>query len=443
MQKTINTILRFFSVIIAVIGLLNLPNFAVATRGSGTILSYIMLGPSLIMAIYFSLKRSFDANNSLLLLLTTIFSYLIIGVANMFIWDESELTSGGRKVTEDWTYILRVMLQTTLVMFASYKYVLFSHSQGRMHKYINLLIGIAVFGALITILSPFLGFYRPGFFQAGYKNTSSLTRPAGFYMNPNSAGYHAVVTLLLVVSVLFRTKSSRILVFLMIIIAFLSAFITLSKGAILMSLIVLVSYFGMGTMFFNRLKSQSRRSLIIVGSLIVGSLAWFVVFLMTQFNQLGAFEQSRLTQIMDLLGGKLNTETTTNRSDLAAVGLQWISESPILGWGFGAFHYIRYGGDTGIHNMFLMLIGESGIVPFLLFIVFFVFSIYKSFRIKNMEYRFLSLTFLLFTLFFANGNHNLFDNYEVGFLFGFICALSKIDNIERFENETEEEILKS
>ena len=216
MQKTINTILRFFSVIIAVIGLLNLPNFAVATRGSGTILSYIMLGPSLIMAIYFSLKRSFDANNSLLLLLTTIFSYLIIGVANMFIWDESELTSGGRKVTEDWTYILRVMLQTTLVMFASYKYVLFSHSQGRMHKYINLLIGIAVFGALITILSPFLGFYRPGFFQAGYKNTSSLTRPAGFYMNPNSAGYHAVVTLLLVVSVLFRTKSSRILVFLMI-----------------------------------------------------------------------------------------------------------------------------------------------------------------------------------------------------------------------------------
>ena len=199
-----------------------------------------------------------------------------------------------------------------------------------------------------------------------------------------------------------------------------------------MSFIVLLSYFGLGILSFKRLYTSSKISLITVGGLILFSLVQFVLFLVTQFDQLNAFEKSRITQIMDLLGGKVNTETTTNRSDIAAAGLQWISEAPFLGWGFGSFHSIRYHGDIGIHNMFLMLMGESGIIPVLLLITFFLFSIYKSVKIENLEYRYLSLTFFLFTLFFANGNHNLFDNYEVGFLFGFICALVKIDNIEKY-----------
>lgn len=439
MKKMLLYALHFFAVVIAVISLLNLPNFAVATQGSGTLWSYVMLVPCVVIAIFFSLKRSFAANNTLTLLIITVFSYLIIGVITKFIWEESELTSEGRVVSDDWTYILRVMLQVLLVMFASYKYTIFVHSQGYIHRAMNVLTVIVVFSAIITILSPFLGFYNPGFFRSDFYNTSNLSRPAGFYMNPNSAGYHAVATLLVVVSILFREKSSRILVFLMIIVSLFSAFITLSKGAILMCLIVIVSYFGLGTLFFNKLRATNKRSLIIVGSLIIGALVQFVVFLMSQFNQLGAFEQSRLVQIMDLLGGKVNTETTTNRSDLATVGLQWISEAPFFGWGFGAFHYIRHGEDTGIHNMFLMLMGESGIIPMFLYILFFVFGIYKSIKIKNMEYRFLSFTFFLFTLFFANGNHNLFDNYEVGFLFGFICALSKIDNVEQQCSREEEE----
>ncbi|MBL7817962.1 MAG: O-antigen ligase family protein [Saprospiraceae bacterium] len=437
MQKFINYSFHLFALIIAIISLLNIPNFAVATKGSGTLWSYAMLVPALLMTIYFSFRRFYDFNNSLTLLFITILTYLLLGVINMLIWEESELTAGGRQIVEDWTYILRVMLQTLLVTIAVYKYTLYIHQRGYMHTAINVFTAVLLFGAIITILSPFLGFYSAGFFRPEFNNTSSLTRPAGFYMNPNSAGYHAVVALLLSVSILLREKGSRILAFVMILLSLLSAFITLSKGAILMSLIVLVSYFGLGTVYFNRLYKTNRRSLVIVGSLVIFSLAQFVVFLMSKFNELGAFEQSRLVQIMDLLGGKVNTETTTNRSDIAATGLKWIAEAPFFGWGFGAFHYIRHGGDAGIHNMFLMLIGESGIIPMLLYIVFFIFGIYKSMRIKNMEYRFLSLTFFLFTLFFANGNHNLFDNYEVGFMFGFICALSRVDSLDRLAEDEE------
>ena len=93
-----------------------------------------------------------------------------------------------------------------------------------------------------------------------------------------------MATLLFIISLLFRPKSSRILVFIMMLIALSSAFITLSKGAILMCLITISCYFVLGIVFFKRLVSGSKKSLIIVGSLILGSLAQFVLFLISQFN---------------------------------------------------------------------------------------------------------------------------------------------------------------
>jgi O-antigen ligase len=438
MQKIIYASIHSFAIAIATISLLNLPTFLSATKGSGSLMSYIMLGFSVILFFYLFFKKRYDVNNLLTLLILSILSYLVVGLTTKFIWEESELTSRGSGPVEDWTYIVRLMLQSLFVMLASYKYTLFCHSREQMNKYLNILIVIALVGSLITIFSPFLGFYQSGFFIDSTVNSGGLTRPAGLYMNPNPAGFHAVSTLLLVISLLFRTKTSRILVFLLIIISLISAFITLSKGAILMSLIVIFSYMFFGIAFYRKLLSTSRKSFLIIGSLIIFSFIQFITFLIAQFSQLGEFEQIRLKQIVDLLGGKVNAETTTTRTDLASIGLEWISESPILGWGFGAFHYFREG-SAGVHNMFLMLIGESGFVPLLLYISFFLFGIYKSIRLKNMEYRFICLTFFLFTLFFANGNHNLFDNYEIGFLFGFICALIKIDAIERREEEEYEQ----
>jgi O-antigen ligase len=436
--KIINTSLHSFAFVTAVMCLLNLPAFMSATRGNGSLMSYAMLGSSLVLFVYLFFKNRFDANNMLSLLTLTIFSYLVIGLLTKFIWEESDLTNKGSAAVEDWTYIVQLMVQNLLVMWGSYKYTLFCHSQGHLHRFVNVLVAIALFSCLITIFSPFLGFYQSGFFVSESASSGGLTRPAGLFLNPNSAGFHSVITLLFVMSLLFRKKTNRIGVFIMIIITLFSAILTLSKGAILMSIIVIVSYFGLSTVYFNRLQSSSKWSFIIVGSLIIASIVQFIAIVMAEYNYLGAFEQSRVDQIMGLLGGKVNSETTTTRTDLAAIGLQWISESPIVGWGFGAFHYFK-SGDAGIHNMFLMLIGESGFVPMLLYILFFIFGLYKSLKIKNMEYRFLSLTFFLFTLFFANGNHNLFDNYEIGFLFGFICALSKIDSIEQFEQDIEEE----
>ena len=433
MQKFFTFSIHSSAVLIALISLLNLPTFVLTTKGNGSLVSYMMFGAAVVLSVYFSLKRRFDANNILNLLIITILSYLILSIFNALIWEENKLTAGRAKIGDDLVYSARLILQALLVMFASYKYALFSHRRGQIHLFINILVGIMVFGGVITILSPFLGFYTQGFLLKDGSTSGSIARPAGFYMNPNSAGYHGVATLLLVISLLFRAKTSRILVFIMIVVSLLSTFITFSKGAILMTFITLLAYFTIGTVYFKRLQSSSKRSLVIVGGMIVVSFVQLVLYLISEFNRLTAFEQSRLVQIMDLLNGKINTETTTNRSDLAGVGLKWISEAPILGWGFGSFHYFA-NGDAGVHNMFLMLMGESGVIPTLLYIVFYLFGIYKSLKIKNTEYRYISLTFFLFTLFFANGNHNLFDNYEVGFLFGLVCALGKMDDIEKYES---------
>ena len=143
-----------------------------------------MLALCVVLVIAFSFKRSFNSNNGLTMLVLTILCYLTMGLINMFIWEDNNTTAGGLKSDDDWVYMLRLMLQTLLVTVAIYKYTLFSHSKGQFPRFLNLLIAITLFGSIITIFSPFLGFYSPGFVVTGYKSTSSLTRPAGFYMNP-------------------------------------------------------------------------------------------------------------------------------------------------------------------------------------------------------------------------------------------------------------------
>ena len=198
-----------------------------------------------------------------------------------------------------------------------------------------------------------------------------------------------------------------------------------------MSVMVLAVYFSIAFRNFSSLPRPNRRTLLVVSSLVVVSLIQLTAFVVASYNQLSKFQQERLDQILGILNGQVNSQTTTNRSDLAQVGIDFIADSPLWGWGFGAFHYIRSGNDAGIHNMFLLLMGESGIVPTLLFGLFFMVAGVRSWQLRKVEYRFFCLAFLFVALFFANGNHNLFDTYEVSFMFGLVCALIKIDAIER------------
>ena len=75
-------------------------------------------------------------------------------------------------------------------------------------------------------------------------------------------------------------------------------------------------------------------------------------------------------------GEKLNYGLMARRPDLWKRGLAKIREAPLLGHGIGAMHSLegaavnQDGKSAGVHNLYLMLIGEAGIVPLSLYCLF-------------------------------------------------------------------------
>ena len=108
-----------------------------------------------------------------------------------------------------------------------------------------------------------------------------------------------------------------------------------------------------------------------------------------------------------------------SREETWAKSLYSIKNKPIFGNGFEYFKKGKYRADNeGVHNSYLLVIGEAGILPCLLLVWISIWLLYKS--VKMAKY---NLTPLLITIAFLLKllvSHNLFDSYI------FIFALSLI-----------------
>ena len=101
-----------------------------------------------------------------------------------------------------------------------------------------------------------------------------------------------------------------------------------------------------------------RLSLAVAGNDFRGCLPW---------------EMQRLRS-RDSGHGLICAALATDRPVLWRLGLEKAMEAPVLGHGFGALEYLddaptgHHGKPLGPHNLYLMLLGEAGIVPLLLFV---------------------------------------------------------------------------
>jgi O-antigen ligase len=90
-----------------------------------------------------------------------------------------------------------------------------------------------------------------------------------------------------------------------------------------------------------------------------------------------------------ILGGEIDTQTTSGRTLVWELGLTRILASLPWGNGLGSFHFLEGGYRNtlqewlGIHNTYLMVLGESGLIPFLLFGTFLVRLWIGAYRSHN------------------------------------------------------------
>ena len=277
-----------------------------------------------------------------------------------------------------------------IIMFIEYvKFLLYLFGLFISLRYINqnTIILLLLAGAITILLDSF--YFRFNDFQ-GIGYVSAFNRYSGFYLNPNNASSVCMLGFILTV-----LKKDSLKIF-SIVFSFLG-FLTLSRAFILIWFLI-ISIF----LFYNR-------KYIISTFLVLGSSFFTLVTFSDKLN----LDTERFLFLKGLFSGSLDRQVLSydSRQSLWTKFYGGIANSPIIGNGYSSFSNSLDGkGGVGVHNTFLMIFGESGFLPFLLFVALFIWLLFSSFKgIRSNILNFFVITFLIITLLVSH----------VFFIFGF------------------------
>jgi O-antigen ligase len=192
----------------------------------------------------------------------------------------------------------------------------------------------------------------------------SLERATGFFYNPDETAVMALYFMVLIVTSASRASvatGSKLFL------AALALILTLSKNGYLLFFVLGVAYL-VARRFYGKLAVALASLLMLfplIGPIVENN----------PYN-LGDDQRLRIEQVLDIVSGEVDNKTTTGRLDLWSLGLERIGNTFPFGGGIGSFHRMEgaqtdVNGDwLGVHNAFLMVLGESGLVPLLALLAF-------------------------------------------------------------------------
>ncbi len=287
-----------------------------------------------------------------LLIIAALGSYLVIA-------STVSLTTGFGPVWDAWEYFEDYASSIILILAAA----LGGYSVMRImgsETLLKVVLVLLTVDCIAIIATPFLSEF---YVISGL----SPYRFLGNFKNPNVAGLIGCLTAVLALSFL-QVRRHRWFAYLALTLAVGATVGTFSRAAFLILIFVLMVFF-----LFNH---RGRAS--VVKWLSVAILTG-VIFLMIVDLDLFVLEQrwQRLWEIATLLPGYEVTDSSiSERQELLVLAPDETAKSPLFGNGLGTIHSLdrapssSQGIPQGAHNQYLILIGEAGIIPLVLFLLF-------------------------------------------------------------------------
>lgn len=233
-------------------------------------------------------------------------------------------------------------------------------------------------------------------------------RFSGFLLNPNTAG----IVCLLGMALSYSIKNSFWKYSGQIIFTF-AGLLTLSRTFIviwvLLNLIAIIN---------------NRKNLIVP---IIGVLSLIIVLTFVDDSIFASDRFDALTSFFTEGEVKSRTVGKDTRDQTWALYYDLILDKPVFGHGFMSFQDNRGYYLPGAHNSFLMVFGESGIIPFLIFLCLYIYLIIKSVRYFKTEPSLIYITVVIILNLMAA--HTFFFNYQSISLS--ILVFIKIKGLER------------
>ena len=266
--------------------------------------------------------------------------------------------------------------------------------------------------AVVGISSVYLSRAVPSLYRYATFSRAEY-RYSGFFANPNEAGLAGCMALALGLGWL---ASGRKPLQVVIGIAILSGAIVLTFSRA--SLLLLVALLGLGAYWSPQvLKGRGKIAMFVVTSCMVALLGWFIF---RGANRIGGLEELQRQRVDDIATlatqGDLNDDTTGGRLSLAREGIDLFLEAPLWGVGFGALRRMP-GVGLGVHNTLILVIGESGILPGVLFLCTFYIWGRTAWRCPERVTRLSSIgALLVLGVAFMVGHNVLEDRFLGAFL---------------------------
>lgn len=243
---------------------------------------------------------------------------------------------------------------------------------------------------IVLLLGSCSIFVHALFFQTGFG------RYSGLYLDPNGAGFACIFAYCLS----FRIQPKQLKLIGQFIVT-LAGILTFSRTFIILWLIV------------SLISVLSDRKNSLNFGLGIGALV--VVFTIGSLLKVDAVRFNALSNLVNDSNSTSTVAAIKRDSRLKTWSRYYddILDNPVFGTGYrqlGGADEIR----QGVHNSYLMVIGESGIFPFLIFVGIYTFMFIKSLRnYKREEFKLMLSSTLLAILMTT---HNYFDNYLLLFV---------------------------
>lgn len=258
--------------------------------------------------------------------------------------------------------IARFYLSTIIFTTAIYFWAA-QLSDAALANVLRITKGLFVIACLGTIFTQQFGFYQ---------ERTGIERLAGLFFDQNQAAFVALYCLVLVAA---YPANSRLLTLAQGGIAFTALVLTFSRTGLLTFLLLSFLF------LFNR-PSVKTVAFFIIGMTVLTWALWMVF----EHDLMGLSwaQRARLADVLDIATGQVSEGTMGERAILFDVGARKIAEVFPWGAGINKFHSLEYGIRSyssgawlGVHNTYLMILGEAGLAALVAFLAFWTRTIWK------------------------------------------------------------------
>ncbi len=251
-------------------------------------------------------------------------------------------------------------------------------------------------------------------------------RFTGTFLNPNDAGLIGCMTVVLALAFLRNVRHS-LLGYLGLTVAFVATCSSFSKTALVSLLAILI--------FFLLLNGRGGRGPILawLGALV---LIGAIIVVNTGLKEIlrGGQAVERVVEVGKFLSGSgFNDRVITKRWTLWKLSWQKVLESPIVGYGLGQFRHLEgapvnwnSSKREGSHNIYLSFVGEAGVVPLSLYLLYLFSLLRLRWTAPESLARDVIVGCTVVLILTSFTSHDMHERWPSVFLSGVNCAMAAV-----------------